>query len=192
MAEVSSEGGGGKPKSGKPKQKKSSTKIDMTPMVDLAFLLLTFFMLTTSFSKPKTMQIVLPEKPDKPETEIKINDKDVMHLILAPGDRLYYYIGITEPDVKQASYAPTSSMSIRKVLEQEQAKNLARYGNDVKKYKFTVLIKPVEGSRYKNLVDIFDEMNIVSVRSYALTDITPVELDLIKNLEAQAGTGGTK
>jgi biopolymer transport protein ExbD len=192
MAEVSSEGGGGKPKSGKPKQKKSSTKIDMTPMVDLAFLLLTFFMLTTSFSKPKTMPIVLPEKPDKPETEIKINDKDVMHLILAPGDRLYYYIGITSPDVKQASYSPTSPMSIRKILEQEQAKNLARYGNDKKRYKFTVLIKPVDGSRYKNLVDIFDEMNIVSVRSYALTDVTPVELDLIKNLEAQAGAGGSK
>jgi biopolymer transport protein ExbD len=192
MAEVSSEGGGGKPKSGKPKQKKSSTKIDMTPMVDLAFLLLTFFMLTTSFSKPKTMPIVLPEKPDKPETEIKINDKDVMHLILAPGDRLYYYIGITNPDVKQASYSPTSDMSIRKILKDEQAKNLARYGNDPKKYKFTVLIKPVDGSRYKNLVDIFDEMNIASVRSYALTDVTEVELGLIKNLEDQTGAGGTK
>jgi biopolymer transport protein ExbD len=192
MAEVSSEGGGGKPKSGKPKQKKSSTKIDMTPMVDLAFLLLTFFMLTTSFSKPKTMPIVLPEKPDVKEDQIKINDQDVMHLILAPGDRLYYYIGITNPDVKQASYAPTSPMSIRKILEQEQAKNLARYGNNKKKFKFTVLIKPVDGSRYKNLVDIFDEMNIVSVRSYALTDVTPVELELIGNLEAKADAGGAK
>lgn len=193
MAEVSSEGGGGKPKSGKPKQKKSSTKIDMTPMVDLAFLLLTFFMLTTSFSKPKTMPIVLPEKPDVKDEQIKINDQDVMHLILAPGDRLYYYIGITNPDVKQASYSPTSPMSIRKILEKEQAANQARYGTkDPKKYKFTVLIKPVDGSRYKNLVDIFDEMNIVSVRSYALTDVTQVELDLIKNLEAKAEAGGQK
>ncbi|MFM7079991.1 MAG: ExbD/TolR family protein, partial [Bacteroidota bacterium] len=61
MAQLNTEpaGGGGK-KDGKVKQKKSTTHIDMTPMVDLAFLLLTFFMLTTTFSKPKTMEVNMP------------------------------------------------------------------------------------------------------------------------------------
>ena len=71
MAEISQ--GSGK-KDGKVRSKKTSTRIDMTPMVDLAFLLLTFFMLTTTFSKPKTMEINMPVKPDKPEVELKINN----------------------------------------------------------------------------------------------------------------------
>jgi biopolymer transport protein ExbD len=189
MAEVSSEGGGGKPKSGKPKQKKSSTKIDMTPMVDLAFLLLTFFMLTTSFSKPKTMPVIMPEKPkEKPK---EINQFDVMHLILAPDDKLFYYIGIDNPEVRVAHYDPTSKRSIRKVLVTEQNKNFReRAGGDSSQFRFTVLIKPMEGSRYKNLVDMFDEMNISHIRSYALVDIAPSEIDLVKKYEAKAGEAG--
>jgi biopolymer transport protein ExbD len=188
MAEVSSEGGGGKPKSGKPKQKKSSTRIDMTPMVDLAFLLLTFFMLTTSFSKPKTMPIQLPDKQKKEDKKVEINENDVLNIILAPGNRLYYYKGLQTPDVKQASFSVTSDKSIRKILITEQNENFRdRAHGDSSQFKFTVLIKPLEGSKYKNLVDIFDEMNISKIRSYALTDISPAEQKMIDDMEAKAG-----
>src|ERR1019366_8728293 len=105
MSEVSSEGGGGgKHKGGKPKGKKSSTHIDMTPMVDLAFLLLTFFMLTTSFNKPKTMEIVMPDKPKDEKDQTKINQKNVMNLILGPNNRLFYYFGIDNPQVESTTY----------------------------------------------------------------------------------------
>ena len=191
MAEVSQQGGGGKPKSGKPKQKKSSTKIDMTPMVDLAFLLLTFFMLTTSFSKPKTMPVIMPEKDktENPDPPDKINVKDVLHVILGKENRIFYYMGLEDqnPEVKQASWSPTAPNSIRKVLHDEQEKNwIERAGQDRKNFRFTVLIKPVDASRYKNIVDIFDEMNIVNVRSYALVDISPAELEMVKELDAKA------
>jgi biopolymer transport protein ExbD len=178
MGEVNTGGGGGKPKGGKPKAKKSSTRIDMTPMVDLAFLLLTFFMLTTSFSTPKTMEIVMPDKKPIDQPDIKINDKDVMNLIMAGDNKLYYYIGIENPQVEQAAYSATNEKSIRKILLSEKQKNIQRNGKD----KFMVLIKATKEAKYKNVVDIFDEMNVSAISRYALVDITPAEVDLIKNV----------
>src|ERR1051325_4642802 len=94
MSEVNTEQGGQeKGKHKKVRAKKSSTHIDMTPMVDLAFLLLTFFMLATTFSKPKALEIIMPEKP-KPNTQTPlINQDDVLSLLLGPNNKLYYYIG---------------------------------------------------------------------------------------------------
>jgi biopolymer transport protein ExbD len=179
MGEVNTGGGGGKHKGGKPKAKKSSTRIDMTPMVDLAFLLLTFFMLTTSFSKPKSMEIVMPDKPkaDDPKPP-KINDKDVMNLIMAGNNKLYYYIGIENPQVEQAAYSATNEKSIRKILLSEKQKNIQRNGKD----KFMVLIKATKEAKYKNVVDIFDEMNVTAIQRYALVDITPSEVELVENV----------
>jgi biopolymer transport protein ExbD len=178
MSEVNTGGGGGKHKGGKPKAKKSSTRIDMTPMVDLAFLLLTFFMLTTSFSTPKTMEIVMPDKPDITVPPPKINQNDVMNLIMAGDNKLYYYIGIENPQVVQVAYSATSDKSIRKILLQEKQKNIQRNGKD----KFMVLIKATKEAKYKNVVDIFDEMNVTAISRYALVDITPSEVELIKNV----------
>ncbi|RYF88381.1 MAG: biopolymer transporter ExbD, partial [Chitinophagaceae bacterium] len=92
MAEVNTGGGGrGKGKGGKVRAKKQSTKIDMTPMVDLAFLLLTFFMLTTTFSKPQTMEIVMPEKKENKEIEdTKVKLSDAMTIVLGENNKIYY------------------------------------------------------------------------------------------------------
>jgi biopolymer transport protein ExbD len=165
MAEVSQEGGGGKHKGGKPKGKKASTHIDMTPMVDLAFLLLTFFMLTTQFSKPKTMDIVIPEKPK--DNQPKKNQDNVMNLIIGPNNRLFYYFGIDHPKVESTTYGADG---IVKVLNSDEYKK-----ND----KFMVLIKATPDSKYKNLVAIFDVMRITDTKSYALVDITKPEIELI-------------
>ena len=166
MSEISQSGGD--KKDGKIRSKKSSTKIDMTPMVDLAFLLLTFFMLTTTFNKPQTMEIIMPEKPKKEDQQPMVNEKKVITLVLGENDKIYWYQGITEPTVEQTSF---SKDGVRKVLLEHNAaiKDML------------VLIKPTDQSRYKNVVDILDEMTISNIKRYALVDVTPVDLDLIKD-----------
>src|SRR5690348_17888292 len=105
MAEISQGGGGGHKKGGKVRSKKSSTKIDMTPMVDLAFLLLTFFMLTTTFNKPQTMEITMPDKPKKDDVVPEVNEKKVLTLVLGENDKVYWYKGITDPKLEVANFS---------------------------------------------------------------------------------------
>lgn len=159
--------------------KKMSTKIDMTPMVDLAFLLVTFFMLTTTFSKPHAMEIVMPEKP-KPNEIIdttKVRETEAMTIIMDQNNRLYYYFGIQDPKVETSNYSPNG---IRKVLIQKDAdvKALQRaQGRDQKGA--VVLIKPMDKSRYENMVNILDEMKISGVARYAIVAVTPEELEML-------------
>lgn len=169
MAELGG-GGGDKKKGGKVRVKKSSTRIDMTPMVDLAFLLLTFFVMTTTLNKPQAMQINMPDKPREEDKPPEVNEKNVLTLVLGENDKIYWYVGITNPEVKVADFSATG---IRKVLLEKKAEIP----------KLIVLIKSLDEARYKNMVDIMDEMNISSVQRYALVEITDVDKDLVK--EAQ-------
>lgn len=139
-------------------------------MVDLAFLLLTFFMLTTTFNKPQTMEIIMPEKPKEEEDQPLVNEKKVLTLLLGKEDKIYWYIGITDPTVEVTNF---SKDGIRKVLLERNAaiKDMM------------VLIKPSDESRYKNTVDILDEMNITNIKRYAIVDITTVDEGLIKKKE---------
>jgi biopolymer transport protein ExbD len=164
MAEISQ--GSGK-KDGKVRSKKTSTRIDMTPMVDLAFLLLTFFVMTTTLNKPQTMEITMPEKPKAEDTQPLVNEKRVLTLVLGEQDKIYWYLGITDPKVELSNF---SNDGIRKVLLQQNAQ--------IKE--MVVLIKPSDESKYKNVVDILDEMNISNIARFALVDITPVDKELIK------------
>lgn len=166
MAELGG-GGGGKKKGGKVRVKKSSTRIDMTPMVDLAFLLLTFFVMTTTLNKPQAMQINMPDKPKPEDEQPEVNEKNVLTLVLGENDKIYWYIGITNPKVEVTNF---SADGIRKVLLEKKAENP----------KIIVLIKSLDEARYKNMVDIMDEMNISSVQRFALVEITDVDKDLVK------------
>ena len=168
MSEVNTGGGGGNKKGGKIRSKKQSTKIDMTPMVDLAFLLLTFFMLATTFSKPKTMELVMPEKPKPDDLPPKVQERTVLTILLAKNNKVVWYQGITNPQPTVTNY---SSTGVRKVLL-EKSREVGK--------KFVVLIKPSDGSTYRNVVDILDEMAITNVRSYALVDIATTDVDLLK------------
>lgn len=160
MAEVSGGGGGGHKKGGgKVRAKKQSTKIDMTPMVDLAFLLLTFFILTSTFNKPKTMEVTMPDKVDNPEEQTKINENDILNLVLAENDKIYWWIGLTPP----ATITDYSKNGVRKVILEHNKANP----------KLMVLIKPKDESRYNNMVDILDEMDITATKRYAIVDYTP-------------------
>lgn len=166
MAEIS-QGGGGGSKDGKVRVKKASTKIDMTPMVDLAFLLLTFFILTTTLNKPQTMELTMPEKPKGEEKPPEVNEKKVVTLILGANDKIYWYLGITDPKIELSNF---SKDGIRKVLLQKSTEIPG----------MVVLIKPGKESRYKNMVDILDEMNITNMKRFAMVKITPIDEELIK------------
>src|SRR3982751_5612447 len=91
MAEVNTGGGGGGGKHAKKRAKKSSTRIDMTPMVDLAFLLLTFFVLTATFSKPKSMELTFPAPPENITDQPPI--KNGITFLLTKDDKIFYYEG---------------------------------------------------------------------------------------------------
>jgi biopolymer transport protein ExbD len=153
MAEIQGGGGGGKKKGGKVRAKKSSTKIDMTPMVDLAFLLLTFFILTTTFNKPKTMEVNMPDKVLDEKEQTKVNEKDILNLVLGENNKIHWWIGLTPP-VTTTSYGKDG---VRKVLLEQNRANP----------KLMVLIKPEDKSKYENMVDILDEMDITATKRFA-------------------------
>jgi biopolymer transport protein ExbD len=204
MAEITtnSKGSG---KKGKPK--KLSTRVDFTPMCDLGFLLITFFMLSTSMSKPQTMELSLPSKDKVTEEEqSKIKESTAITIILGKEDKLYYYFGIgtaeADPQVIATTYAPDG---IRKMLLQRnldvvtQVRNLREQftketiAEDELKKKISeakdnkmapvVMIKASDDATYKNMVDILDEMQICSIGRFAMVDITDYDKVLVERLE---------
>ena len=200
MAELQVEDKGKKGK--KPKQKKHSSRVDLTPMVDLGFLLITFFMLTTSMLKPQTMEISVPSK-DKvlEEDQNKIKASQAITILLAKENKLFYYFGTQEngidPEVVETNY---SSEGLRKMLFQKNF-DVMKAVDELKKEKKKmveedynkklselksvktapiIIIKAADDANYKNLVDILDEMNINNIARYAIVDITPYDLGLIE------------
>lgn len=201
MADIDTSGGGGHKKGKKKRGKKLSTRVDMAPMVDIMFLLLTFFMLTTTFSKPQAMQLNMPAKADKgaEKTNTDVKASSALTLILGPEKKIYWYEGIASKpeDIKVTNY---SKDGIRKVLLtekhdkdrdyntenrlKEEAKKSGKSPNEIRpQWKLMVLIKPMDDSNYKNMVDILDEMNICTISRYAIVDVTQTEKDLIKKLQ---------
>lgn len=164
MAEISSNSQ--QPQGGKVRCKRNSLKIDMTPMVDLAFLLLTFFILTTTLNKPVALPLAMPEEPDDQHQPPPVNAKRVLTLILGKQDKVFYYTGVEDPKVDETTFA---NDGLRKLVMQKRQE----IPNVV------ILIKPSEQSRYQNLVDILDEMAISEVKHYYVTPITDVDKDLI-------------
>lgn len=148
------------------KSSKLTPRVDMTPVVDLAFLLLTFFMLTTTFIKPQIMELKLPEERED-LNHPKVSEKKVMSVVLDGNNRIYWYMGLTDPEVRETNY---SRGGIRKIFF-EQNKMID---------KMFVLIKPSDRSTYENLVDILDELEIGNIERYALVDME-VEDEIILN-----------
>jgi biopolymer transport protein ExbD len=205
MAEVNTGGGGGG-KHQKKRAKRSSTRIDMTPMVDLAFLLLTFFVLTSTFAKPKTMEINFPAKPKTDEERIKVNN--ALTFMLTDKDGIYYYYGEFYQEGNDKGVPPTkltktdfSSEGLHKLLldrnkptieaidkltEQLKKKEIAdttfkrlAVGEKGKKEALTVLVKADDKAVYKNIIDVIDELNICNIGKYAIVDMGAKELELL-------------
>jgi biopolymer transport protein ExbD len=209
MSEVQQQEGGSDKKHKKVRAKKSSTHIDMTPMVDLAFLLLTFFIMTTTFSKPKTMEINMPVKPKDSTEQQKVKESQALTILLTDKNKIVWYSGLmggeTTPETHVADFSLTSAASIHKVIleknqeifdkvqlvkdslgrgflkEDEAKKHIAEIKGD--KNGLVVLIKPDEKAKYKNVVDILDEMNVCAVGRFAIVDISDPEIELLKTVQ---------
>ena len=208
MAEIA-EGGGGGHKGGKKRAKKQSTRVDMTPMVDLAFLLLTFFVLTSTFSKPKAMDLSLPADPppgSPPPPEVK----NGVTFLLSKDDRIFYYTGqfYAEGNDKGKPATQLSETNFskdglhkllldmnawaisekKKITEEGTAKKLAdtTITQNVNKVMadsraITVLIKTDDQATYKNAIDILDELKVCDVGKRVIgVDMTQGEFNLLQ------------
>ncbi|HTE25003.1 ExbD/TolR family protein [Flavitalea sp.] len=174
MAEMDTSGGGGHKKGpGVKKAKKQSTRVDLTPMVDLGFLLITFFIFTTTMSEPTAMRLYLPKDTEKPEEQNKAKESGALTLLLGKNNQIFYYEGILSPD--GANFKNTNFKDLRDVIITKK--------KSTKPEDFVVVIKPGPESNYVNTVDVLDEMTISEVKRYALVDIAESELQLLKASE---------
>ncbi len=183
MAELNTGDSGGKKGSKKVRSKKLNSKVDLTAMVDLAFLLITFFMLTTSLSKPQSMDLGLPDKDEDPSKnkDVKVDENRTMTLLLGDNNKMMYYMGILNTPMapKEIAYGKAG---IRAEIIKRKKSVLEYTGNKDKG--LIVIIKPSKKSTYRNLVDALDEMAISDVPTYAIVDITPEESQILEGKAA--------
>ncbi|MBK7937480.1 MAG: biopolymer transporter ExbD [Lewinellaceae bacterium] len=185
MAETPIAGNNQKPP-GKIRSKKMSTRVDLTPMVDLGFLLITFFMLTTTLAKPRIMALVMPDDAGRQD----LADSKALTLLLGANDKVYWYEGIENPKLDSSDF---SAAGLRKVILDKMARVQEKWGLETyldaktseprKGSMLYVMIKPAETSRYRNLVDALDEMAVCRVRYYTILNISGEEESFIKTPE---------
>jgi len=178
MAEMDTSSGSGHKKGpGVKKGKKLSTRIDLTPMVDLGFLLITFFIFTTTMSQPTAFKLNLPKEADKPQDDTKIKNTGALTVLLGKDDNVFYYEGILDPAGK--NFKSSSLKTIRDVIIN---KKIGTSDKD-----FFVVIKPNDECTYKDVINVLDEMAINVVKRYALVDISDGENQLILATERASG-----
>lgn len=195
-------------KGGKVRGKKASTHIDFAPMVDLSFLLITFFMLATTLIKPQTMEIAMPSKDKVQESDApKVNINKVITILLDKDDNIYYYFGAkveeTDPDPEliKTQYGPDGlrkmllerninvMLRIKELRDERSTTKMAdstykRMASEIRSDQAApvVIIKATDEANYKNLVDVLDEMQICNIGKYAIVDITDYDIELIQKL----------
>jgi biopolymer transport protein ExbD len=209
MASIDTGGGDSHKKGpGVKKAKKLSTRVDMTPMVDLGFLLITFFVFTATMTTPTTLDLNMPKDIKNPEEQTEAKESGVLTIMLGKGDQVYYYTGKLEVSEGKNNFQSTTFKGIRDVILNKKKEVMSRHVHDdtcpkvqekakakgdpdwqdaCKDRDFIVIIKPDDDATYKNTVDILDEMTINQVRTYAMVKILKEEVDLIKATEANNG-----
>ena len=179
MAEIDTSGGGGKHKGGV-RSKKMSTRVDLTPMVDLAFLLITFFMLTTTLNKPKAMQLNMPKKVEKEEKQ-EIGECQVMNILIDTLDQVWYYEGLQVAGLQKTDFSGDAGIRKQILKMIKKVPNECPLTSKGTKRDAIVLIKMMKGARYKNMVDILDEMDITGCKIYAIQEPDPIEVEAVEN-----------
>lgn len=176
MAQMDTSGGGGGRHESKVKAKKMSTNVDLTPMVDLAFLLISFFMLTTTMSQPVAMQLAMPKPPEKDkieETSEPVKESQVLTIIMDKDDVIWYYEGLPQeltPETLEKTHYGADG--VRQVILDKQKKVLAQFREPDKTI---CLIKMTPEAVYKNIVDVLDEMDITKTKIFAIQDLSEAE-----------------
>lgn len=171
MAEMNT---GGEQRSGH-RSKKLSTRVDMTPMVDLGFLLITFFMLTTTMAKPKVLNLIMPADGEG----IPVKASKALTLIVQENNTVSWYDGQGNdpnepPVIYHSNFSPANG--IGEVIRAKQKKVAAAFGDADE---LVIMIKATKGANYRNMVDALDEMKINRVARYALVDITEEEVNML-------------
>ncbi len=158
---------------GKKTPNKKPIRVDMTPMVDLGFLLITFFMFTTNFSKPNVMDVGLPAKGPIKATEMDV--KNSITFILGKEGKVFYYQeekkNLNDNSLKEVTF---DRFQVAKTIEAAKA-------NAKNKDIFTVIIKPTDDSQYKTMVDMLDELAITKSERYGIAEINDKEKELYQN-----------
>ncbi|MBK8953867.1 MAG: biopolymer transporter ExbD [Chitinophagaceae bacterium] len=177
MAQIDAEAAPQKYRAGVRKMIKNNLRVDMTPMVDLGFLLIAFFVLTTELSKPTVMNLNMPKTEGTPTP---VGDSYALTVLL--GAKSYYYEGDWDKAFSSGKVFSVTSYELRKIIARKQQQL-----DDKTKYKFgrnglMLLVKPTAAANYKTIVDMLDETTIANVKSYALVDATDNEKEwLSKN-----------
>lgn len=178
MAELNQDSGKGN-KGGKVRSKKNGGKVDLTAMVDLAFLLITFFMLTTSLNKPQAMDVAMPDKnveTDK-QTDVNVDEHRSVTLVLGSNDKIVWYQGDVKAPKKGPEIIDYSKEGLRAVLLQmKQIVPQQTGGKDM-----IVVIRPSDKSVTRNIIDALDEMKIADIKRYMISNrIMGEEIELLK------------
>ena len=215
MSSIDTAGGetGHKKGPGVKKAKKLSTRVDMTPMVDLGFLLITFFIFTATMSSPKAMDLRMPKDVDDPKKQNEAKESGALTIMLGKGNQVYYYEGQLKVDVGVNNFKQTTFKGIRDIIINKRKEVMGKHVHDLGSPEsickemqdrakkngdpdwetacldrdFVVIIKPDVDATYKNTVDILDEMTINGVKIYAMVKILPQEYELIQATEASGG-----
>ncbi len=211
MASIDAGGdsGGHKKGPGVKKAKKLSTNVDMTPMVDLGFLLITFFIFTATMSTPSTMRLTMPKDEKKPEDLTEVKESGALTIMLGEDNNIFYYEGQLLAD--GSNFQSSTYKDIRDVILKKKKEVIANHQHDAtcenirEKARtnkppdpnwqqacldrdLVVVIKPNDKATYKNSVDILDEMEINQVKRFALIDITTQENQFVEGSNAPANT----
>jgi biopolymer transport protein ExbD len=204
MASIDTGGGDGGHKKGPgvKKAKKLSTRVDMTPMVDLGFLLITFFVFTATMTSPKAMDLRMPKDVDDPKKQNEAKESGALTIMLGKDNNIFYYEGQLKVDVGENNFKSSTFKEIRQVIIDKRKRVMQAHlqrghdkdceeiwkdhngdKNSCLDKDLVVIIKPTADATYKNTVDILDEMTINGVKTYAMVKILPVEDELIKKSE---------
>ena len=175
MAELDTSSGGGHKKGpGVKKAKKLSTRVDLTPMVDLGFLLITFFIFATTLSQPTTMGLAMPKDDVKDQDLTKIKESGALTILMGKSNQVYYYLGMDPTKLQSSTY-----LQIRDVILKKKASTPA---DDL-----FITLKPDKDATYENVVNMLDEMTIDDISRYSMDNANDVEDMVIQKTEQANG-----
>lgn len=176
MAEMEAKGGGGGHKKGVKKQKKLSTRVDLTPMVDLGFLLITFFMFATTLATPTALKLTMPKEDVDEKDQNKMPEDGSFSILLGKDDAVFFYEGNDPSQLQASNYKDIRN----RILDKKKKVRAAYGGSDTADQKnMMVVIKPTEDATNKNVVDILDEMKINAIKLYAIVKPSDQEKQVV-------------
>jgi biopolymer transport protein ExbD len=166
-------------KAGARRSKKLSTKVDLTPMVDLGFLLITFFIFTTTMSESKAMKLIMPDDSD-PRKVMDLGKSNALTVIPLADNKVFYYHGDLNDALQSNTWGFTSYSErdgLGKIVRTKQAA-LDKIKPGSRK-ELMLMIKPSPESNYESVVNALDEAMINDVKKYAILDLTSSEKEVI-------------